>query len=148
MDHRIRSAGHRLLLDPSVAIQWRARPTLGALFRQYRRYGRGKADVAWTHPGSIKLRHLAAPALVAALGGAAVLSARRPAIGLAVAAPYVAALTGASVVAARRDGDLSAAPLVAASFATMHTAWGIGMYEGVLSRVSATLGRVSAGRSA
>ncbi len=143
MDHRIRSAGYRLLLDPSVTIEWQARESIRDLFDQYRRYGRGKADVAWRHPRSLKLRHLVPPALVAALGGAAVLAVRRPTVGLAVAAPYLAGLAAAGAITAARADDVSAAPLVAASFATMLAAWGIGMYEGLAHNASEAARRVS-----
>jgi succinoglycan biosynthesis protein ExoA len=143
MDHRIRRAGYRLLLDPSVAIEWRARETLRDLFRQYRRYGRGKADVVWRHPRSMQLRHLAPPTLVAALGGAAMLTVRRPTIGFLVVGPYLAGLTAAGIVTAARAKEVSVAPLVAASFATMHTAWGIGMYEGLVHNASDAICRVT-----
>src|SRR5439155_9071022 len=68
-DYRIRRSGHELLFDPDIRIEWMNRETLGDLFRQYRRYGKDKARSLRIHPDSTSLRHLAAPALVAALVG-------------------------------------------------------------------------------
>ena len=70
LDYRIRRNGHQLLFDPTIRIFWQARESIVDLFRQYRRYGLGKADVARLHPRSVEPRHLAAPGIVAALSGA------------------------------------------------------------------------------
>ncbi|HET7069356.1 MAG TPA: glycosyltransferase family 2 protein, partial [Nocardioides sp.] len=49
LDYRIRERGGRLLLDPRVVIAWQCRQSVPELYRQYVRYGRGKADVALLH---------------------------------------------------------------------------------------------------
>lgn len=133
MDYRLRRAGHELLFDPTLKIRWMSKQTLGDFFTQYRRYGKGKSEVARRHPQSVALRHLAAPALVAALAGAAALAPRRPGIAAAVAAPYAAALAAASAVTARKVEGAAAKALVPAAFATMHVAWGLGFWEGMLT---------------
>lgn len=133
LDYRLRSAGHELLFDPAMRIRWMSKQTLGDFFTQYRRYGKGKSEVARLHPQSVALRHLAAPALVAALAGAAVLRRRRPRLAAALTVPYAAALTAASVATARRVEGAAAKALVPAAFATMHVAWGIGFWEGMLT---------------
>ena len=69
-DVRLRAAGHELILDPSVVIDWENRQTFEALFRQYHRYGRGKTRVMLLHPHSVKIRHLVAPLFVAAVTAA------------------------------------------------------------------------------
>ena len=133
LDYRLRSAGHELLFDPALRIRWMSKQTLGDFFTQYRRYGKGKSEVARLHPQSVALRHLAAPALVAALAGAALLRRRRPRAAAALTAPYAAALTAASIATARRVEGAAAKALVPAAFATMHVAWGIGFWEGMLT---------------
>jgi succinoglycan biosynthesis protein ExoA len=45
LDYRLRSRGGRLLLDPRVVIAWQCRQSVPDLYRQYIRYGKGKADV-------------------------------------------------------------------------------------------------------
>lgn len=132
-DVRVRQAGHRLLLDPSIVIDWECRQTFEALFRQYRRYGRGKTRVVALHPSSIKARHLVAPAFVAALV-AAVLPWRFRYIGLArrlFAASYAAVVvsSGAKAGATLPIGDRWR---VSAALAVMHVGWGLGFWEGVL----------------
>ncbi|MDQ3982234.1 MAG: glycosyltransferase, partial [Actinomycetota bacterium] len=88
LDYRLRVAGYELLFDPALRIRWVSKQTLRDLFAQYRRYGRGKSQVARLHPSSIAPRHLAAPALVAMLAAAAALSPRRRRAAAALVAPY------------------------------------------------------------
>lgn len=133
LDYRLRSAGHELLFDPALRIRWMSKQTLGAFFAQYRRYGKGKSEVARLHPQSVALRHLAAPTLVAALATAAAVAPRRPRTAAVLAAPYAAALTAASVATARKVEGAQARALVPAAFATMHLAWGLGFWEGMLT---------------
>jgi len=63
-DYRVRRHGRQLLFDPELKIGWQCRQSVPDLFRQYRRYGRGKADVARLHPASLQPRHVAAPGLL------------------------------------------------------------------------------------
>lgn len=130
LDYRLRAAGHRILFDPALRIDWECRQSVGDLFRQYRRYGRGKVSVARLHPASVRPRHLAAPALVALLGGAAVAGLRSPRAAAVLAAPYVAVLAGATAVNAP-ELDRQARPHLPLAFAAMHLGWGLGFWEGV-----------------
>jgi glycosyltransferase involved in cell wall biosynthesis len=132
-DYRLRQAGHRLLLDPALRISWRSRQSLRDLFRQYHRYGRGKAAMVKLHPTSIRARHLAPPLLIVNLGSAALLvpfSRRRARL---LWAPYLAALAAATVGTRRRVDGLSARAAIPAAFAVMHIAWGLGFWRGLLS---------------
>jgi succinoglycan biosynthesis protein ExoA len=131
-DYRLRQAGHRLLLDPSIRIVWQSQQSVGELFAQYRRYGAGKADVAWLHPGSMRARHLAAPLLIAELAVAAMLSLRRPRPAAALCLPYLTALTAASVQTAARLPDRRARKYVPAAFVAMHFGWGLGLWTGLV----------------
>lgn len=132
LDYRIRRSGHQLLFDPAVVIQWETRESIGDLFRQYRRYGLGKAEVARLHPQSLEPRHLAAPGLMLALIGAALIAPWRPAVAIATVAPYVAALVWASGVVILREQDLEAAPRLPLAFLAMHLGWGGGFWQGFL----------------
>lgn len=132
LDYRIRRNGHQLLFDPTIRISWQARESIADLFRQYRRYGLGKADVARLHPRSVEPRHLAAPGLVAALIGASLIAPWRPRVALEIAAPYAVALAGASEFVVLREQDLRAAPWVPLAFLAMHLGWGMGFWEGLL----------------
>ncbi len=132
-DYRLRRAGHRLLFDPAAAIDWDCRQSVVALFRQYRRYGRGKVQTLVAHPESVAVRHLAAPALVGLLGLAALLSVprrTRPLAGVLVA-PYLAVVVAGTVdhdapTLHDRTGDRRWAPSPAA-FVALHLGWGLGV---------------------
>lgn len=128
-DRRVRLAGHRILFDPGLRIAWDCRQSIGDLFRQYRRYGRGKAVVAALHPRSVRLRHLVAPAFVAAWATASVLSVRRPRMLAPVTVPYVAALLMATSSTAKETPP-GARRWIAPAFTAMHVGWGVGFWEG------------------
>jgi glycosyltransferase involved in cell wall biosynthesis len=136
-DHRLRSSGAVLLFDPGLRISWHSRQSVRELYLQYRRYGRGKVDVAQLHPGSLRPRHLVPPLLVPYLAAAAATAVRRPARAAAMVAPYAAALTVASVRTARSLDDPRARAFVPAAFLAMHVGWGVGVW----SRAVELLGR-------
>ncbi len=134
LDYRLRAAGHRIRFDPELRIDWECRQSVGALFRQYRRYGGGKVVVAFLHPGSLRPRHLAAPALTGALAASAVVLPWRPRWAAALVAPYVAGLGLASWRTAA-EVDPEARPYVAPAFLAMHVGWGVGFWQGLGRRV-------------
>ena len=139
-DHRVRLAGHRILFDPELVIDWDCRQSVPDLYRQYRRYGRGKVKVALLHPDSVKPRHLLPPAFVAYAAAAALAATRRPRT-LAALAPYVAALGAASATAGRGEITLRERAVLPAAFAAMHVGWGIGFWRGLPGELKARRGR-------
>lgn len=143
-DYRVRQAGHQLLLDPALVIDWECRQTIRGLLRQYHRYGRGKVAVARLHPSSVQPRHLAAPGLVACLAVAllALVSGRRR-VAACLVAPYLVGLSGATLATARELADGPARARLPLAFAAMHLGWGLGFWRGVLETL---LGRSPAGR--
>jgi hypothetical protein len=116
-------------------ISWECRQDLPALFRQYVRYGRGKADVAVLHPESLAVRHVVAPALVVWLGLAAVVSVRHPRRAALMAAPYAVGLAIASVRTGAELDD-KAKPYLPGAFAAMHVGWGYGFWAGLASALT------------
>jgi hypothetical protein len=129
-DFRVRQAGHALLLDPDLSISWESRQSIGALYSQYLRYGRGKAKVAGLHPSSVRARHLTAPVLVATLATALLSARRRPSLAVLLAAPY---LVGVALASARTAPKVSpqARPFLAPAFVAMHVGWGLGFWRGL-----------------
>ena len=140
LDFRLRQAGQRILFDPTLRIDWQSRQSVGELFRQYHRYGRGKAVVARLHPTSLRARHLAPPGLVLLLLGAAALTPRRPAAAVALISPYVLALCVATIHTAAAV-DRQARRHVAPAFLAMHSAWGLGFWQGLGALATARLRR-------
>ena len=132
LDFRLRKAGHRILFDPALRIDWQSRQSVRELFRQYHRYGRGKVSVARLHPTSMRPRHLAAPALVGMLLAAAAVGVRHPRAGVAMVSPYLGVLTAATVTTAR-SLDREARPHVPLAFLAMHVGWGLGFWQGLIT---------------
>lgn len=130
LDWRIRASGHEILFDPGLRIDWVCRQAIGDLFRQYRRYGRGKAKVALLHPKSLRPRHLGPPALVgwALLSIAQSTRSRRRAT--AMAAPYALSLAAASALTGR-SLDRRSRMMIPAAFLAMHAGWGLGFWSGL-----------------
>lgn len=130
LNYRLRRAGGAVVFHPDLAVAYRPRGSLSALWRQYLDYGRWKWVVLRLHPESVRARQLAAPLLVAGLGaGAVAAAAGRPAPLAVLAGAWLAVLGGAAAVAADRPRDT---PAVVAALATMHLAWGLGFWSGAI----------------
>jgi succinoglycan biosynthesis protein ExoA len=122
---RIRKAGGTIVCVPAMAAAYLPRDSVPGLAEQYHRYGFYRVKTALRHPETMRRSHMLAPGLV--LAAAAAVAAPRPvrAIARAGLAAYAGAVAVESVRAAGRD-----APAVAAVFATMHLAWGVGFLRG------------------
>lgn len=132
MNARIRAAGWRIRLDPSIRSTYLPRTTIRALFRQYRGYGHSKVSLAAVRPDAIRPRHLAPAALVAAFAGAAVVSL----VGWRPALPALAMAYGgtlAIVAATTRGLTMPARAAMAVALAAMHWGYGIGSWSAVLT---------------
>jgi cellulose synthase/poly-beta-1,6-N-acetylglucosamine synthase-like glycosyltransferase len=143
LDRRMRTTVGPLLFDPELRIAWRCRETIGDLFRQYIRYGRGKADVAILHPASLRPRHLAPPILVLTLAGAVAAAPVWPTVVIAVVGAYAVGLAVAAAVEGRDLRGVAMKAWLPVAFAAMHVGWGIGFLTGL---AAAALGRGPSGR--
>jgi succinoglycan biosynthesis protein ExoA len=125
LNHRIREAGGLVWFSPRLRVAYRPRPTLAALARQYRDYGRWRRVVARTHAGTINARYLAAPlALLGFVAGLVGGFVWWP-LWLVPAAYLVLTTLGGLTV---RDPRLQATDRLwlPAILPTMHFAWGWG----------------------
>lgn len=135
LSYRIRRAGGRIWYDPGIAIEYVPRATLWGLFRQYHDYARGKIRVLRKHGGGLSWRHALPAAWMAFLvvGGVTALlvpPARLPwLLGIGT---YAIVIVLASLLQRRRDVPWV---LVAAAFVTLHSAYGSGLWRGVLEWV-------------
>ncbi|MBW1595721.1 glycosyltransferase family 2 protein [Streptomyces sp. JJ38] len=125
LNYRIRSAGGRIWFSPELLVSYRPRPSVRALAKQYRNYGRWRHVVARYHPGSINPRYLAPPTALLAIAAGAVLGAVVTPWALVVPGGYLAAITAGSVPAGR-GLPLAARARIPVALATMHMAWGWG----------------------
>jgi glycosyltransferase involved in cell wall biosynthesis len=121
---RLRAAGGRILLDPSLESSYYVRPSLKRLAWQYFRYGEGKVRTLRRHPRSLKVRQ-ALPALLTAMLLGAMALAPWSWLPLAIiGGGYLAILLLGSLQAAREDWTfLPALPIIAL---IIHQAWGCG----------------------
>ncbi len=71
---RVRQAGGRVWMDPSISSKYYARPTLGELSAQYWRYGYWKAQMLRKYPRSLRWRQILPPVFVLALLGFGILA--------------------------------------------------------------------------
>jgi cellulose synthase/poly-beta-1,6-N-acetylglucosamine synthase-like glycosyltransferase len=129
---RIRSAGGRVWLDPAIRSSYRPRSTLRALWRQFRRYGRGKGEMLHLNRRFPSLRPLLPLGLAAAVGaglGAGVAGwSWWPLV--VVMAVWVAAIIAAAIS--------SPHPVrTAAAVVVMHLSYVIGLVAGLLRGRSA-----------
>lgn len=131
---RLARAGGRIVLVPGIRTTYRCRDSLGALARQYFGYGAWKPRVLAKHGRLPALRAFVPPVFVAALAASVVvaIATREPRWLLAVAWPYAVANLAASLVAAAPSA-WSVLPGLPAAFATLHVAYGLGFWAGMLS---------------
>ena len=130
LNWRLHQHDHVVWLEPQLVVDYVPRSGYTALARQYFAYGAWKRTVLLRHPRSLRLRQLAAPALVAGLAISAVALARGLTAGAALPLLYVLA---ASVAAARLKPVLPGGRdrlRAAGAFAVMHLCWGSGFLAG------------------
>jgi len=136
-NYRVRVSGGSVLLDRVEHCDYFARATLGGLAKQYFRYGQWKARMLKLHPRSIRWRHVVAPIFVVSilvLGLTGIFWS--PALwflSLEVAIYFALALLfgrqrGRGVL----DG-LALTLLMPVVFLTIHLAWGISFFWGLMS---------------
>lgn len=135
--YRLGDAGGRILLTPRISSTYFTRLSLGALARQYFRYGRVKVEVLRRHPRRTRVRQLVPGAFVLALattGVVATLGGRFVVPFSVVAGAYGLAALAASMGAAGPEGRRYL-PILPAVFACLHVSYGLGFLAG-LARVA------------
>lgn len=125
---RWRSSGGTVRVDPTIESWYKPRDTWRALFRQYFRYGRGKAELVWLNGRLPSLRPLA-PALFV-LGFIVLIVVGLSVTWIPLAVLGTAWLGALTVVAVRATTSKIRTGVVAG---TMHAAYGTGLWWGLLS---------------
>jgi succinoglycan biosynthesis protein ExoA len=142
LDRRLLAAGGRIWLEPQAAITYYPRATVGALFRQYRNYGCGRARNLRRHPVPVRLRQLlplgVIPATLSAVLGltAAAVWPVAATAGLLLALPMLCWLAGSIVAGLALGFRARSACAACAGVAaiTMHAGWSLGFIAEALSR--------------
>ncbi|WP_052869238.1 glycosyltransferase family 2 protein [Streptomyces niger] len=125
LNFRIREAGGLIWFSPELKVQYRPRPSVKALAKQYKDYGRWRHVVARYHAGSINARYLAPPTALCAFAAGIVVGAAVTPWGFVVPGAYLAAILAGSVPAGK-GLSLKARAQIPVALATMHFSWGWG----------------------
>ncbi|AZQ35202.1 glycosyltransferase family 2 protein [Streptomyces cyaneochromogenes] len=125
LNFRIREAGGLIWFSPELKVSYRPRPSVRALAKQYKDYGRWRHVVARYHAGSINLRYLAPPTAVCAIAAGLVVGVLVTPWALLIPGGYLAAITAGSVPAGK-GLPLKARLQIPVALATMHMCWGYG----------------------
>ncbi|MBO7937155.1 glycosyltransferase family 2 protein [Streptomyces antibioticus] len=125
LNFRIREAGGLIWFSPELKVSYRPRPSVKALAKQYKDYGRWRHVVARYHEGSINLRYLAPPTAVCLIAAGIVVGAALTPLGFVVPGGYLAAIAAGSVPAGK-GLPLRARLRIPVALATMHMSWGFG----------------------
>jgi succinoglycan biosynthesis protein ExoA len=130
MNVRLRAAGGRIYLSPTIRSTYFVRGSLSKLARQYFRYGFWKVRTLRMHPGSVRWRQLVAPAFALAvlLTPISVL-VLGPVLGVMHLIAYAVANLTASLIVASRSAwrHLLRLPVI---FLLIHAGWGFGFLAG------------------
>ncbi|MGW6916961.1 glycosyltransferase family 2 protein [Kitasatospora sp. NPDC054939] len=125
LNYRIRQDGGLVWFTPQLRVTYRPRPSVKALAKQYKDYGRWRRVVTRYHRGSVNLRYLAPPAaLLTVLLGTVLGVAVHPAL-LALPGAYLLGILGGAAVEGRGLSARAKAMLPVA-LVTMHLSWGFG----------------------
>ncbi len=132
-NYRLRKAGGRIFYSPALCSEYQGPQTLAALAHQQFRYGSGKPRTLLKYPGSLQVRHLAAPLLVAwSLMGALIsryVDALTAAWLIGIMAYGAANLLCSFQLARRSRIGMQWFPAI---FLTIHVAWGSGFWCGCI----------------
>jgi GT2 family glycosyltransferase len=131
MNVRLRAAGGTIYLSPTIRSTYFVRGSLGALARQYVRYGFWKVRTLIEHPGSLRWRQVVAPAFVLSLLLTPLFVHWLGWFGTSHIALYVVANLAASVITARKQG-MTLLPVLPIVFAIIHCSWGGGFLTGLI----------------
>lgn len=130
LNHRVDRAGMKCFFTPKIQVRYYPRTSLGQLFRQLVRYGRGRARLLCKHPDTFSVATLIPAGLVAALALSPLLVWAWPALSTAYAtvlALYFLPLLFVSVTIVLRTGSLRMLFWLPPIFVAIHAGAGVGV---------------------
>jgi len=130
LNYRLRQAGGKILLSPSIKCRYYVRGSLRQLAGQYYRYGKWKVKTLVSHPGSLRWRQMAPPALVAGIFTSLIFLLAGSALGWIIPLLYLGATVTAAVLLSSKRG-WRYLPILPIVFWLLHFSWGCGFYSGI-----------------
>jgi len=142
LNHRVDQAGMKCYLVPSLAVQYHPRDSLGGLFRQLARYGRGRVRMWRKHPESFSLMAFVPAAFFIGVVVGPLVCSLVPVLWYLywlVIGAYLVAILTASIHASRKEKNIALLPWLPFVFLAVHlgSAWGA-ISEALLSQRPAT----------
>lgn len=134
---RVRQAGGKVWLDPSIRSRYFARPGLWALIRQYWRYGYWKARMLRHYPHTLRWRQALPPLFLVSLAGIGLLSIWITLLRWLLFLEftlYLLTLSFAGLQNAIRKRDYPLLLGVPIALIAMHFSWGSGFLWSILKR--------------
>ena len=130
LNHRIDRAGMKCYLVPKLAVRYYPRDSLGGLFRQLARYGRGRVRMWRKHPESFSLMAFVPAAFYAGVLIGPLICAFMPVLWYvygAIVGLYLTVVLLASVSSALKEKNLALLPWLPVVFLGVHlgSAWGV-----------------------
>lgn len=125
----MRQSGGRVWLNPQIRSVYYARATLGALARQYWRYGLWKWQMLKRYPATLRWRQALPPLFVLTVLVSLVLAVFLPLFGwllVFILTAYFGVLFAAGALKAIRVNKISLVLGLPSAIATMHFSWGLG----------------------
>jgi succinoglycan biosynthesis protein ExoA len=136
LNHRVARAGLSCFFTPRVAVRYFPRATLGGLFGQMVRYGRGRVRLLRKHPETFSLSGFAPAAFLAGLAAGPLLAWLLPPLAWVYAGAlgcYALVVLLFSLTLAVRRREPALLPLLPLVFFTIHAGAGAGLWREVLA---------------
>jgi cellulose synthase/poly-beta-1,6-N-acetylglucosamine synthase-like glycosyltransferase len=133
MNTRIRKAGYKLLLDPSIRFWYVPRSSLRSLWQQIYAVGLVKARILRKHPDIFKWKYVLPSVFVAAAAGASAVAALGAIWGWAFLLAYAIVVSGFALSRARQLGP--GALRLLAIVPTLHIGYGVGFLAGASEKI-------------
>jgi len=126
-NHRIRQMGGKIWLNPEIRSEYYARPDLGAVWKQYWRYGYWKVKMLERFPKSIRYRQIIPPlfvlSLILLIAGALIWDPVRWILLLEVVSYWIL-LVIAGIKSAIDDNEILHLISVPITIISVHLSWG------------------------
>jgi len=134
-NYRLRRAGGRILLLPSLRVRYYVRSNLRSFWRQYWQYGIWKGSFLRVHPSSLKMRHIIPPLLVFAILTSAFFAAfsNVALVVLAASLGFYATFVAVALIALSSKGESGYLPVLPIVLACLHFSYGLGIWLGLVS---------------
>lgn len=137
LNHKLRRAGHKLIVDPEAVVYYRKRRTIPSFFAQMYNYGVAKAIAGRKYPSSLTFFHVAPSALLVFIITLGVLSFFIVGLGLLLtlaASSYLILIVSTALFKAYEKRDVLFIGLMPILYIIEHFAYSVGFLRGLFKK--------------